>query len=754
MKKQHKYLAESGKFFDNIQIAELVESLEGGNRYKCIIIKPGITSSANTYTMHQGRKIAVKKRYPETVLMEAAQAGMFEGASMILRSEDDHLKQENGDVKNAVGYFTETKWNDEKNYVEGILNIKQSKGLAGAFRSHLKKLWESTKNIGLSITGFGEWVIEKINNEYVATVTSLQEITSVDPCRVGNAGGKIISLVESELNIKNNFKNQNNFNMNAKQLAALFLFLVAAGKIGADVKQSDMTEDQILEAATQKDMAKFFSEYKEEATPAGGTGNEGGSGNGAGNEGGSGSGEDSKEELLAKSIAEVKRVANEYKFKTILSEAKNLNQKVKDMLEERYKKLNYEFNEADLRKELIVQAKIIAEATEASFFKGVNQSLGTAFQDPKLGMEQDDKYMLGMEYLLSSAAVKSTWSDEDKKKFREAGVTGLISMRDYYKELTGDWSISGKEGRGKLAEAISTSSYTELLGVSMNKVMVRAYRMKAFEAPWRSFVKVVPRSDFKTNTLVYVGGYGDLPAVSQGADYQAATTPAEQANTYAVSKRGYLETITREAIFNDDLGAFQKIPTRVAEAASRTLSKFAFNFIISNSGLGATMGYDSKALFHADHNNILSSALDATSLLNARIKFFNQVDLTNSEKLGIYPKFLLVPIELSKTAYDLTTPAVNQNNQVPNYVQSLNCIPITIPHTTDTNDWYLVGDPLQEVPTIEIGFLNGKEEPEIFRQDEPTNGNVFLNDKITFKIRHEYSGAVENHIGFVGSIVA
>lgn len=734
-------------FFDNIQNIRLTESLDGGNKYHCIIIKPGSTSTANTYAMFEGRKVAVKKNYPKEILMNAAAKGFFEGVPMVLRSEQDHLSGKNQDINNIVGYFTETKWDDTLQAVTGTFNLKQSNALSSEFKNHLKKVWETTKDIGLSITGFGEWVIGKVSDGYEALVTSLENITSVDPCNVGNAGGRIIALSESK-NIINYSSNQNKNNMlNAKQRTALFSFLQNAGKISADVKETDLTDDQLLEKATPKDMIEFYA-----SIPAGDPPADPPVDPPADPPAGDPPVGSEKEKLLDKAIAEANRIAAEHKFYKILGESK-LNQKAKDLIEARYKKLQFKFVEADLKKELIDQAKLLAEAGDSAFFRGLNKSMGSAFNDPKIGMEQDDKYMLGMEYLLSNAAIRSRFTAEEKKAFQEAGVTGLVSMKEFYKELTGDYAISGKEGRGKLAEAITVSSYPELLGISMHKTMIRAYKMSAYQIDWRKIVKIVPRVDFKTNTMIYKGGYGNLPTVAEGAVYTAATTPGEQKQTYAVTKKGNIETVTREALFNDDLSVFQDLPFEIGEAAARTIYEFVFNFLLTNSGLGATMGYDSVALFDAAHNNKMVSALDATSFKAGRKLMFNQVDLTNSKKLGFMPKYLLVPIELEDVAYTLTTPAAGLNNQVPAFNQTWNVEPIIMASASDANDWYLVGDPLRGVPTIEVGFLNGREEPEILLQDQPTNGNVFTNDVITYKIRQEYDGAVMNHRGFVGSIV-
>ena len=43
---------------------------------------------------------------------------------------------------------------------------------------------------------------------------------------------------------------------------------------------------------------------------------------------------------------------------------------------------------------------------------------------------------------------------------------------------------------------------------------------------------------------------------------------------------------------------------------------------------------------------------------------------------------------------------------------------------------------------MEVGFLDGQEAPDLFSSDIPNGGNMFSNDKLTFKIRHMYGGAI------------
>jgi hypothetical protein len=76
-----------------------------------------------------------------------------------------------------------------------------------------------------------------------------------------------------------------------------------------------------------------------------------------------------------------------------------------------------------------------------------------------------------------------------------------------------------------------------------------------------------------------------------------------------------------------------------------------------------------------------------------------------------------------------------------------------VDYWSDTNNWYATADKM-ETPLIELGFYNGTEEPELFVQDLPTQGSLFSNDDITYKIRHIYGGAVIDYRGFYGAVVA
>ena len=99
---------------------------------------------------------------------------------------------------------------------------------------------------------------------------------------------------------------------------------------------------------------------------------------------------------------------------------------------------------------------------------------------------------------------------------------------------------------------------------------------------------------------------------------------------------------------------------------------------------------------------------------------------------------LLVPGELERTAYDMFTRKTNLDED---FVQSKKTKVIVVDYWLDSNDWVTVADPVI-LPVLEIGFLDGREDPELFIQDAPTVGSMFSHDKLTYKIRHIYGGTV------------
>ncbi len=675
---------------DIIEISNIQLTEGSGSKYKCIIIKAGLTDTANSFAEIEGEKVPIYKDYTENALRNAVDKGLFENIPALFRSEDEHLLGINSGINSYVGTFTDVKWNDKQKQVEGILNLKTGGEAADKFKQMIDKTKKMVRDVGLSISGFGKYVIQKLKDGYAAIVTEIDSLQSIDPVTLGNAGGKLVALVESVSRTKDYYNNYSK---------------ILPGERG--IKTNSMDED------LKQKLTDFLDRADNNGTND-----------------------------LKDAIAEARKLLCESQLENALAKSL-LPQILKDKIKKQFE--GKIFESKDLEDSLKEEQKILAEINPA----GINN--GGA--DIKSGMDGIDKAGKQLEFMMLSPLAKSRLTESQRDEFKKAGVdTGMQSIKEWYRNLTGDYHVSGirETGKGILTEAMRTSDLASIFKNALNKSMVSEYSFSSYNNDWRKLVsEIVPRQDFKENTVTRIGGYANLPVVTENSIYGDAVSPDDQEVMYSIRKRGYIETITREMIVNDDLGAVRKIPVRMGQAAARTIYEFVFDLIITN----PKMDYDNVDLFHASHGgNLLTTVLDAASFANARKIMRTQIELSSGKKIGINPKYLLVPCELDKTAYELTTAAFGLSNPVPDFHQTWKVEPITIAHTTDANNWYLIANPY-ESPTIEIGFLHGMEEPELFVSDLPTQGSYFTNDQIRYKIRHEYDGDVLDHRSFVGAIV-
>jgi hypothetical protein len=116
--------------------------------------------------------------------------------------------------------------------------------------------------------------------------------------------------------------------------------------------------------------------------------------------------------------------------------------------------------------------------------------------------------------------------------------------------------------------------------------------------------------------------------------------------------------------------------------------------------------------------------------------------------IGLKPRYLIVPPELEWQAMVITksagAPGANFNdiNPMLGYAEV-----IVAPQLASATYWAMAADP-RVIDTIEVGFVGGQVNPVLFIQDQPLYGNNFTNDVITYKVRHEYGGAVVDYRGF------
>ena len=186
---------------------------------------------------------------------------------------------------------------------------------------------------------------------------------------------------------------------------------------------------------------------------------------------------------------------------------------------------------------------------------------------------------------------------------------------------------------------------------------------------------------------------------------------------------------------------------------------------------GPTLADDTTALFHADHGNLDTGALDATEWAQARQRILGQIVPGTGSALGLWPTFCLVPIELYDTALelfgygagDVGKPNTAGTAQTPNVYGASRPgdprpVPVAVPEWTDATDWAYLVDPRLH-PVIHMAYANAPQGgshplPEIFEVTSETSGLMFTNDTLPVKIRDWWGYGVSTYVGIGKNNVA
>lgn len=317
----------------------------------------------------------------------------------------------------------------------------------------------------------------------------------------------------------------------------------------------------------------------------------------------------------------------------------------------------------------------------------------------------------------------------------------LSGIRELYDTLTGDWERRGvfHAERVNLANA-TTGTLNQVVANALNKVLAHAYEARA--QWWKPIVSEEDFPSLHDARWTSLGGIGALDTVAEGASYTEKAWD-DAAETAAFSKTGNYIGLTMEMIDRDDVGAVRALPRKLAYAAQRTLSAAVAAVFTGNAGAGPTLA-DGKALFHSDHGNLGSTALSDSAWWAAVQAMFKQGELASGTRLGVRPRYCLVPVELEKTALGIFTSdyPIGATTFEQNMLRNAASV-ITVPEFTDANDWAGAADP-GDLAGVCVGYRYGRA-PEIFVADGELMGAMFTNDELRIKVRFVFAVGVANY---------
>jgi len=236
------------------------------------------------------------------------------------------------------------------------------------------------------------------------------------------------------------------------------------------------------------------------------------------------------------------------------------------------------------------------------------------------------------------------------------------------------------------------------------------------------------------------------PAPQNGAIPPTAAT-STAAVTYAPLLYQASASINWAALVGDDLGIFQSVPRRLAMKGNRGIAKFQTGQYCDANGPNTTTP-SANPLFQSGYHNQLTIAngasannprLTINSLVDAYTILAGQLDSTGDPIMLAGPMYLVYGASDYGIAKNLanmldvltqqqggvggvsTSATVGQLIRVRNWaMENLTLIYdpyLSLVATNNPHSWFLVADPnMQERPGIEIGFLSGFKEPQLFTE--------------------------------------
>jgi len=270
--------------------------------------------------------------------------------------------------------------------------------------------------------------------------------------------------------------------------------------------------------------------------------------------------------------------------------------------------------------------------------------------------------------------------------------------------------------------AFSSASLSNLLGNTINRVLVSAYQ--AMPSVAKLVSKKLTANDFKEHTGWRMTGERTLEKVGPDGELKHATLNESQEYAYSVDTYGRMIVITRQMVVNDDVGAFTSLPQRYGQGAALTLEELFWTLVLDNT----------NDFFHADNSNLITNTLSSEGL-SAAVKTLEEQTDEDGKPIIVTATDLVVPPALRAVADELYVSrnlvvggGSSKNRQPNKNIHEGRYKPHSTPYLSNTTfhesasdtQWYLFGNPAV-LPAFGIAYLNGKETPIVEQVSVPGN---------------------------------
>lgn len=285
--------------------------------------------------------------------------------------------------------------------------------------------------------------------------------------------------------------------------------------------------------------------------------------------------------------------------------------------------------------------------------------------------------------------------------------------------------------------ALSTSDFPAILVDAINRGVQREYAEKP--QSFEPFVRRVPLGDFKSKHTLKLGDFPELKKKNELGEIQEGAI-SEGKESYKLDSYARSVVISREAIINDDMDVFGRLPQMAGRRARSKESDLVWAIINSN----PTMA-DTFKLFATEHANISAGAAPSIDEIGKLVKLMRLQQGLDGEMISIQPAWLIVPAAYeTKAGQLLDTKYVPATKAEINPWSSILKGYITDPRldAASATKWYLAADKA-DIDMIELGTLDGQG-PQVNLEEKFGTG-------VKVAILHDVGAGLIDHRGFAGN---
>lgn len=255
----------------------------------------------------------------------------------------------------------------------------------------------------------------------------------------------------------------------------------------------------------------------------------------------------------------------------------------------------------------------------------------------------------------------------------------------------------------------TTSDFPLLLGGAANREVRAAY--EAAPATLKNLARQTTAADFRAKNKLQLSEAPTLEKVNEAGEFKSGAL-AEGGTSYKIDTYGKIIGLSRQAIVNDDLGAFRDLARIFGLSAAEFEAQFLVTLLESGAGSGPVFASDGVTLFHASHGNkAASGAAPAEATLSAARTAMRKQKGLSGKPINVPPKFLLVPPELETSAEKLLATVQPKNTADVNPFGGKLDLAVEARLSSATR-WYLIAD-TAAIDGLEYAYLAGEEGPQV-----------------------------------------